>query len=70
MAEGPKNTRQREAVKRFRKEVCEVCGKVDPGDQYDWFSLSLGFFLALGLSLDVSHRLSLWCRYDQQYWHE
>lgn len=41
---------------------------LDPDQEQDWFSLSLGFFRALGLPCDVCHNLALKVRYDHHYW--
>lgn len=42
--------------------------KIDPSEEQDWYSLSLGYFLGKGLSLDEAHSLSLYVRYDEKYW--
>jgi hypothetical protein len=42
--------------------------KIDPSEEQDWFSLSLGYFLGKGLPVDEAHSLSLYVRYDQHYW--
>jgi hypothetical protein len=67
MATGPITQQEKDAVERF-KEVCERSTTIDPGEEFDWYALSLGFFLACGLSSDASYRLSSWARYDQAYW--
>ena len=42
---------------------------IDPDDEQDWFSLTLGFFLAKGLSAEEAHDLSRYVRYKLQYWY-
>lgn len=42
--------------------------KIDPGEELDWFAMSLGFFLARGLSLDAAHAAALHARYEFHYW--
>jgi len=65
--DAPRTSRERDAVLRFKREVCERRDDVDPDEEQDWFSLSLGFFLALGIDADRAYSLSTWVRYDQQY---
>ena len=64
----PKNTLERAAIKRFRKEVCGRSESIDPYEDLDWYAMSIGFFLALGIPIDDAARLASWARYDQQYW--
>lgn len=68
MSDGPKDEIERAITERFKGEVCLKSGEVDPEEELDWFALSLGFFLAAGLNIDDAHRLSIWARYDAQYW--
>lgn len=44
--------KERKAIERFRDEVCEQSKAIDPSEEQDWFSLSLGFFLALKIPPD------------------
>lgn len=37
-------------------------------DVIDWFSLSIGFFLAKGLNIKKAYELSLDARYKHEYW--
>lgn len=41
---------------------------IDPHGEYDWYSLSLGFFLAQGLSIENSAELATRARYKDEYW--
>jgi len=76
MSDGPKNKKETDALEQFRiwcekdkkSDDKQNCSKIDPSDEQDWFSLSLGFFAALGLSNSACHRLALHARYDLQYW--
>lgn len=68
MAEGPKNKTEQEIVDRFKAEICERSALIDPREELDWFALSLGFYIACNLSFDDAHRLSLWTRYEKEYW--
>jgi hypothetical protein len=57
-----------EALQSFKRNVCDRAEEVDPDDQYDWFSLSMGYFLAIGCTLNQAHNLSLDARYKEGYW--
>lgn len=52
----------------FKKEVCEKAKDIDPGDEYDWLALSIGFFIAKGADPALAHRLAMTARYGYQYW--
>lgn len=52
------------------KRVCEQSAKVDPNDERDWYDLSIGFFLALGVSIADTHTLAGIVRYQLLYWSE
>lgn len=41
-------------VEQFRAEVTERAEEVDPGGDYDWHDLTLGWALAKGLTPDAS----------------
>ena len=58
-----------ELVKLFKEQVCDRSLAVDPGGEQDWFSLSLGWALAKGLSPEDAHRFSIYVRYEKHYWH-
>lgn len=57
-------------LQKFKVQVCDRAAEVDPSDEYDWFALSLGFFIALGLTLDDANALAIEARYDHHYWHD
>lgn len=63
-----------EAMEKFKalcvKEYAEADedNKLDASEEQDWFSLSLGFFAALGFEAEDCHELALVARYDNQYW--
>ena len=42
--------------------------KLDPSGEQDWYSLSLGFFKAMGASNSTAHDLALIARYTHKYW--
>lgn len=68
-----------DAVVQF-KEMCALSAKIDPSEEQDWYSLSMGFFIAKGITGDsVSDEndredfydvaiLSCACRYTYHYW--
>jgi hypothetical protein len=41
---------------------------LDASEEQDWFSLSLGFFRALGVSCEDCHTLACEARYTHHYW--
>jgi len=51
--------KEKAALHRFQREVCERAGDVDPGGELHWESLAIGFFVGVGLSVDESHRCYL-----------
>lgn len=64
----PKNKQERAIVERFKIEVCRRAQEIDPDSEHEWFSLSLGFFLASGLDPERAHFLSTYVRYRMGYW--
>ena len=78
MAAAPKGPAEREALAKFEawvkadasKKIVsgELGSKIDPSEEQDWYSLSLGFFAALGLKNAACHRLALYARYTCHYW--
>jgi hypothetical protein len=57
---------------KFRDEICGERGKeLDrEHDELDWFSLSVGFFLANGASIGEALGLAITARYNYQYWYD
>jgi len=64
----PKNKKERNAIERFKKEICKKSKQIDKNSERDWFDLSYGFFLALKFNQKDAERLSCYCRYDKNYW--
>lgn len=63
----PKTPQQVAAVEKF-KAFCLSSTLDDKSDELDWYALSIGFFLALGLTEDEAFELALHVRYDKGYW--
>jgi hypothetical protein len=59
----------RDAVEKFRR-LCETSRDIDYGDQLDWYSVSIGFFLSCGLTADEAQLAALYVRYELQYWND
>lgn len=59
-----------EALDKFKKEVCLKDKEIDPQGAQDWFSLSLGYFIALGINPNKAHELSMTARYTHHYWED
>lgn len=88
---GPPSTKQNEQdievvykyldiVLKF-KDVCSKSEDIDVSEEQDWFSISLGFFIALGVIESTfaddeaeqtqyldAHALACICRYTYHYW--
>lgn len=56
-------------IQRFRLEVCRRGRAIDSSEDLDWFSLSIGFFIACGIKPARAYDLATHVRYDKQYWH-
>jgi hypothetical protein len=56
----------------FRRDCCEPkkAKKIDPGQEQDWFSLSLGYFIAKGIEPKRAHTLAIHARYNLLYWED
>ena len=54
-------------IAQFEKDWKEVVydrgDEVDPSNEQDWYSLTVGFALGKGFSIDVSHELASYIRY-------
>ena len=48
----------------FKKEVNDRAKDVDPGNDQDWFSLTLGWAIGKGLSPDEAHDFARYIRYE------
>lgn len=46
------------ALDKYREKVWEKADAIDPHDERDWHSMALGFFLALGFSIDDAYDLA------------
>jgi hypothetical protein len=57
-----------EVLEKFRAEVCARSQAVDPQGERDWYDLSYGFFLGLGLDPEDAHTAANEARYTHQYW--
>lgn len=73
MSTAPKGKKEQEALDKFEAfctaDVKKNGGsKIDESEEQDWFSLSLGFFAALGLNTTACHRLAVYARYTCHYW--
>jgi hypothetical protein len=73
MADKPKGKKEQEGLDKFKAwcladRTKEGTSKLDKEEEQDWYSLSLGFFAALGLTNAACYRLALHARYDLHYW--
>lgn len=56
-----------ELVQKFKTEITTRAKEIDPGEEIDWFSMSLGWAIANGLTITEAHQFSIWLRYDLHY---
>jgi len=49
---------------KFKTEVCDRSKEVDPREEHDWFSLTLGWAIAKGLTLKDAYQFALHIRYE------
>lgn len=54
-------------LKQFHDEISLKASEVDEASNQDWFSLSLGWAIAKGLSPEKAHEFSIFLRYDLDY---
>ena len=59
---------EHKALEDFKARCCDQQDAIDPDDEFQWFDMSYGFFLAHKLSRDAAYQLALHVRYDKQYW--
>ena len=57
-------------VQQFKEEVCDRSKEIDESDSQDWFSLSLGWVIAKGVSPDDAHNFAIHVRYNLHYFTE
>jgi hypothetical protein len=55
-------------LREFKRKVCDNSKEVDSSNELEWYSLSIGFFLAMGLSVDQAYDYAIAARYDYKYW--
>ena len=51
-------------IAAWKKDVFDKSDKVDPGNELDWFSLAIGYFIAKGLNPEDAYNLSIHVRYQ------
>ncbi len=51
-------------VKRFKQEIHDRAKEIDPANEHDWLSLTLGWAIGKGLSVADALDLALFIRYD------
>jgi hypothetical protein len=53
-----------ETVALFKKEVSDRAKKIDPDNDQDWFSLTLGWAVAKGMTPSKAHEFAIHIRYN------
>jgi hypothetical protein len=59
-----------EELKQFKLEICDRAKEVDPKDHLDWYSLSIGYFMAKRIDIKQAIALATIARYTYKYWDE
>lgn len=54
----------------FKEEVCDRSKEIDSSEEQDWFSLSLGWAIAKGLTPDAAWDFAIFVRYEKHYFCE
>lgn len=52
----------------FKNQVCKNLETIDPEYEHDWTSLSIGYFIAKGLTINEAKNLAPIARYKYHYW--
>lgn len=53
-------------IESFKKEVDDKARDIDQNNEYDWFSLTLGWALGKGLNPDLAFDFALHIRYHTE----
>lgn len=48
----------------FKKEVSDEASTIDPSQEQDWYSITLGWAIAKGLSFEDAHEFARHIRYE------
>jgi len=58
------NKKKKEEFSRlFKEEVSEKSKEIDPCNEQDWFSLTLGWAIGRGLDIDAAKEFAIYIRY-------
>ena len=55
-------------MRTFKRKICDRADEIDPTSELDWYSLSIGFFMALGLDSARAGDYANEARYTYGYW--
>jgi hypothetical protein len=50
----------------FKTECHDRAAEIDPSGEQDWFSLTLGWAIAKGMTPGEAHGFSIWIRYHTE----
>lgn len=51
-------------VSQFKTEVDDLGKEIDPSNEQDWFSLTLGWAIGKGLNIEDAHDFAIFIRYE------
>lgn len=49
---------EKELLVKFKRDVFDRFEEIDPGDEQDWFSMAVGYFLAFGVEVQRAYELA------------
>lgn len=53
----------------FKTEVCNRWRDIDPTEEREWYSLTIGYLLGRGLTnMEVIRKIAIYIRYEEKYW--
>lgn len=58
------NTLLKKLIREFKSEISNKSKEIDPNNLQDWYSITLGWAIAKGLSIKESHEFSNYIRYN------
>lgn len=57
-----------EAISAFKNFCLSSQSEDEELEEVEWYDMSIGYFLALGLDVETSIEAAIECRYTHQYW--
>jgi len=58
----------KDIILEFKKDICDKSKDIDPNEELQWRDMSIGYFLAKGVDVNIAHELATIVRYYFHYW--